>query len=167
MTIGAGKQAAKHDSLYFGTLTYANETTDAEGHKYMFRETYNAHVAARALASYLNDSLQGKKLFYLTADYSRGWSPEESLRTVTRTSDTRAHPGVRVTYPHPRGGDMRTALEAARDSGADVLMLVPFGDDMALALNAAQQMELKDKMTIIVPNLSQVSLMEGVIEPGP
>ncbi|MCB2387653.1 substrate-binding protein [Thalassolituus alkanivorans] len=170
VAIAAGKQAAKHDLLYFGTLTYANETTGAEGHKHMFRETYNAHMAAKALASYLNDSLQGKKLFYLTADYSWGWSTEESLRTFTKTTDTSAHPSVRVTYPRPRDGDMRTALEAARDSGADVLMLVQFGDDMALALHAAQQMGLKDKMTIIVPNLTLgmaksagSGIMEGVI----
>ncbi|WP_430460653.1 ABC transporter substrate-binding protein [Thalassolituus sp. LLYu03] len=170
VAIAAGKEAAKHDLLYFGTLTYANETTGADGHKHMFRETYNAHMAAKALAAYLNDSLKGKKLFYLTADYSWGWSTEASLREFTGSLDKTAHPGLLTTYPRPRESDFRDALVEAEKSGADVLMLVQFGDDMAMALKVAHAMGLKDKMTIIVPNLTLgmaksagSGIMEGVI----
>jgi len=170
VAIAAGKEAAKHDLIYFGTLTYANETTGTEAHRYMFRETYNAHMAAKALAAYLNDSLKGKKLFYLTADYSWGWSTEKSLREFTGTEDTAKHPGVTTTYPRPRDADFRDALQKARDSGADVLMLVQFGDDMAMALKLAHSLGIKDSMTIIVPNLTLgmaksagSGIMEGVI----
>lgn len=170
VAIAASKEAAKHDLLYFGTLTYANETTGADGHAYMFRETYNAHMAAKALAAYLNDSLKGKKLFYITADYSWGWSTEASLREFTNTGDKMAHPGVLTTYPRPREVDFKDALLQAQASGADVLMLVQFGDDMAMALQVAHTLGLKDKMTIIVPNLTLgmaksagSGIMEGVI----
>ncbi len=170
VAIAAGQEAAKHNLLYFGTLTYANETTGAQGHKYMFRETYNAHMAAKALAAYLNESLKDKKLFYITADYSWGWSTEDSLRAFTNTEDKGVHPGVLTAYPRPRDSDFKDALQQAEASGADVLMLVQFGDDMAMALKVAQQMGLKDKMTIIVPNLTLgmarsagSGIMEGVI----
>jgi len=154
VAIAAGKEAAKHDRLYFGTLTYANETTDEEGHRHMFRETYNAWMAAKALAFYLTPSLTDKKVFYMTADYSWGHSTESSMRTFTNTLNHEEHPGVLVPFPRPRQSDLEGALEAARDSGADVLMMVQFGDDMATALKLAFKMGLKEKMQIVVPNLT-------------
>lgn len=170
VAVAAGKEAARQNLLYFGTLTYANETTGADGHRHMFRETYNAHMAAKALAAYLNDQLQGKKLFYMTADYNWGWSTEQSLRTFTNTTDILKHPGTLVAYPRPRENDMRSALDEAVKSGADVLVLIQFGDDMALALRTVHSMGLKDRMTIIVPNLTLAmaktagsGIMEGVI----
>lgn len=102
VAVAAGKQAAKHKRIYFGTLTYANGTTGVEGHRHMFRESYNAWMAAKALARYLKDELQGKRLFYLTADYNWGHSTEASLRNFTGTENTEQHPGVRTHYPRPR-----------------------------------------------------------------
>ena len=170
VAIAAGKAAAKRDLLYFGTLTYANGTTGVEGHKHMFRESYNAWMASKALGRYLSDQLQGKKLFYITADYSWGWSTEESLRRFTGSMDNNEHPGMKVTFPRPRESDFSAALEAAKASGAEVLMLVQFGDDMALALRLAQRMELQKQMQIIVPSLTLgmakiagAGIMEGVI----
>lgn len=170
VAIAAGKEAAKRDLIYFGTLTYANGTTGVEGQKYMFRESYNAWMASKALGQYLSDELKDKKLFYITADYSWGWSTEESLRTFTNTTDLKQHEGVTVRFPRPRESDFTAALEAAEASGADVLMLIQFGDDMARALRLAHRKGLKDKMTIIVPNLTLgmakaagSGIMEGVI----
>jgi ABC-type branched-subunit amino acid transport system substrate-binding protein len=154
VAIAAGKEAARQGLIYFGTLTYANETTDEEGQRYMFRETYNAWMAAKALAFYLNQSLAGKKVFYLTADYSWGHSTESSLRNFTNTKDENMHPGVLVPFPRPKQSDIENALTAAERSGADVLMMIQFGDDMATALNLAYRMGLKEKMTIVVPNLT-------------
>ncbi|MDO6680815.1 ABC transporter substrate-binding protein [Oceanobacter sp. 5_MG-2023] len=167
VAIAAGKEAARQGLIYFGTLTYANETTDEEGHRYMFRETYNAWMAAKALAFYLNQSLAGKKVFYLTADYSWGHSTEGSLRTFTNTQDKNKYPGVLVPFPRPKQADIESALEAAERANADVLMLVQFGDDMASTLKAAYRMGLKDKMTIVVPNLTlgmAISAGAGILE---
>jgi branched-chain amino acid transport system substrate-binding protein len=152
--IAAGKEAARQKLLYFGTLTYANETTDEEGHRYIFRETYNAWMAAKTLAFYLNQNLAGKKVFYITADYSWGNSTESSLRNFTNTQDDIMHPVVKVPFPRPKSTDLENALVAAERSNADVLMLIQFGEDMATALNMAYKMGLKDKMTIVVPNLT-------------
>lgn len=170
VAIAAGKEAAKRDLIYFGTLTYANGTTGKEGQKYMFRETYNAWMASKALGQYLSAELKDKKLFYITADYSWGWSTEESLRSFTNSTDLKKHEGVSVRFPRPRESDFTEALKAAVDSGADALMLIQFGDDMARALRLAHRMGIKKKMTIIVPNLTLgmakaagAGIMEGVI----
>lgn len=170
VAIAAGKQAAQHERIYFGTLTYANGTTGINGHRHMFRESYNAWMAAKALAQYLKHELNGKRLFYLTADYNWGHSTEASLRNFTGTDDTTQHPGVRTQYPRPRASHFQQALQQAKDSGAEVLMLVQFGDDMVKALNEIERMGLKDSMTIVVPNLTHgmarragASIMQGVI----
>lgn len=154
VAIAAGKEAANHNLIYFGTLTYANEVTDEEAHKYMFRESYNAWMAAKALSFYLNQSLAGKKLFYVTADYSWGHSTEASLRKFTNTEDPYIHGSVKVPFPRPRPADIDYALQQANASGADVLILIQFGEDMAAALAQSFRLGLKDKMQIVVPNLT-------------
>ncbi|MBM95815.1 MAG: branched-chain amino acid ABC transporter substrate-binding protein [Oceanospirillaceae bacterium] len=174
VAIAAGKEAKKHDLLYFGTLTYANATTGKEGHTHMFRETYNAWMTAKALAFYLNQDLQGKKIFYITADYSWGHSTEASLRNFTNTQDEVMHPNAVVKFPRPRQADLEAALIKARDAEADVLMLIQFGDDMATALEIAYKMGLRDKMQIVVPNLTLgmaksagAGLLEGIVSTVP
>lgn len=42
VAVAAGQRARDRDLLYFGTLTYSNDTTGKDGHRYMFRECYNA-----------------------------------------------------------------------------------------------------------------------------
>ena len=152
--LAAGAEAARQNLPFIAVQGYDNSLTGAQAQRHFFRETYNAYMAAKALAAYLNDGLQGKKLFYMTADYGWGHSVEESLRRFTGTADQNLHPGVTVTYPRPRYGDFEAALQQAASSGADVLILIQFGEDMASALEMATRMGLKDKMTIVVPNLT-------------
>lgn len=152
--LAAGQEAARQNKLFIAAMGYANNLTNEAGQRYFFRETYNAHMAAKALSLYLNDQLQGKKVFYLTANYAWGWSVEESMRAYTHTSDSNRHPGVLVTYPRPRRSDFDDALNQAEASGADVLVLIQFGEDMATALDLATRKGLKKKMTIVVPNLT-------------
>ena len=51
--IAAGKRAREHSLLYFGTLTYSNDTTGKDGHRYLFRECNSAWMSARVLGQYL------------------------------------------------------------------------------------------------------------------
>lgn len=170
VAIAAGKQAAKHKVIYFGTLTYANETTGSQGHRYMFREPYSAWMAAKAIAGYLNNGLAGKKFHYITADYSWGNSTESSLRHFTKTDDTSVHQVSKIPFPKPRQGDLEKGLDEAAKAGAEVLIVIQFGEDLATALQLIHNRGLQDKMTIIAPSLTldiarstgAVS-MEGVI----
>ena len=174
VAIASGKAARDRDRLYFGTLTYSNATTGSEGHGHMFREPYNAWMTAKALSQYLKRNHAGEKYFYITADYTWGWSVEESVRKFSETEDASTHPGVKTPFPRGLISDFREALEKAAASDAKVLMLVLFGDDMVRALNVAYEMGLKDKVQIVVPNLTlgmarQVgpTIMEGIVGGAP
>lgn len=174
VAIASGKAARERDRLYFGTLTYSNATTGSEGHSHMFREPYNAWMAAKALSSYLNQNHAGDDYFYITADYTWGWSVEESVRQFSNTQDTEQHPGVKTPFPRALITDFRNALEQAAASDAKVLMLVLFGDDMVRALQVAYEMGLTKRMQVVVSNLTlgmarQVgsTMMEGVIGGAP
>lgn len=170
VAIAASQEAKRHNLLYFGTLTYSNDTTGKDGHTHMFRESNSAWMAAKALAHYLNKQHSGAKYFYITADYTWGWSTEKSMRQFTYTTDSNTHPSVLMKFPAPSFGDFRAALAQAEQSGATVLVLSQFGGDMANALKIASQMGLKKKMQIVVPSLTLAmaeqagaSAMQGVI----
>ncbi|KPP98989.1 substrate-binding protein [Marinobacter sp. HL-58] len=174
VAIESGKAARDRDRIYFGTLTYSNATTGAAGHKHMFREPYNAWMTAKVLSKYLNTEHANDDYFYITADYTWGWSVEESVRKFTNTDDTDTHKGVKTPFPRALITDFRKALEEAEKSDAKVLMMVLFGDDMVRALNVAYEMGLTKKMQVVVPNLTlgmarQVgpTIMEGVVGGSP
>ena len=170
VAIASGKAARDRNRIYFGTLTYSNATTGSEGHTHMFREPYNAWMSSKALSRYLKQNHSGDDYFYVTADYTWGWSVEESLRRFTETEDTDAHQGVKTPFPRALISDFRKALEQAAASDAKVLVLVLFGDDMVRALDVAYDMGLTDKMQIVVPNLTLsmaaqegATVMEGIV----
>jgi len=154
VAIAASEEAKRHNTLYFGTLTYSNATTGKKGHTHMFRESNNAWMAAKALSKYLNTNHKDANYYYVTADYTWGWSTADSMRQFTNTQDTTKHPQTLVKFPDPSLRELRTALENASKSGASVLILSQFGIDMSRALKIALQMNLKEKMTIIVPSLT-------------
>lgn len=154
VAIAAGKEAKNHDLIYFGTLTYSNATTGKDGHSHMFRESTNAWMSAKVLSSHLNTHYSGKRFFYITANYTWGWSTESSLREFTKTSDTEAHQTVLTPFPNPGIFNLHQALLAAKEAKPDVLVLVQFGKDMATALQKATSMGLKKDMLIVVPSMT-------------
>jgi len=174
VAIASGKAARDRNRIYFGTLTYSNATTGSEGHRFMFREPYNAWMTAKALGDYLNQNHANDDYFYITSDYTWGWSVEESVRQFSNTQDTERHPGVKTPFPRALITDFRKALEQAAESDAKVLMMVLFGDDMVRALQVAYEMGLTKRMQVVVPNLTlgmvrQVgpTIMEGVVGGAP
>ncbi|MBU3915817.1 substrate-binding protein, partial [bacterium] len=170
VAIAAGKVAQKRGKLFFGTLTYSTETTGEEGHKNIFRECYDAWMGAKAISSYLNKRFHGKKYFYITADYTWGHTTEASVRTFTNTQDTKMYKGIKTPFPEATDKDFVKALNFAKMIKPDVLVLVLFGKDMSNAIRIATSMGLKNKMQIVVPNLTLgmaegggPKVMEGVI----
>src|SRR5690606_16251585 len=174
VAISAGKRARERGLLYFGTITYSNDTTGRDGHRYMFRESTSAWMSARVLGQYLNKTMPGKNYFYITADYTWGHTSESSLRQATNTMDQSKHPGVKTPFPNARLSDFRQALKQAEQSGADVLALVLYGEDMVRAMRIADELGLNKKMQIAVPNLSTTmvesagpDIMRGVLGSEP
>lgn len=174
VAIAASKRAKERGVLYFGTLTYSNDTTGKNGHRYMFRECNNAWMSAQVLGQYLNQNLPGKRYFYITSDYTWGHTSESSLRQATGTTDQSKHPGVKTAFPGARLSDYRSALLQAANNNTEVLVLVLFGEDMVRAMRIADELGLSKKMQIAVPNLTQgmvelagPDIMRGVLGTEP
>lgn len=124
-------------------------------------------MAARVLSDYLKKNYGGKKYFYITADYTWGWTTEDAFRKFTDTTDKDLHKGILTKLGSQ---DFKSVLTIAKEGKADVLVLVLFGHDMEIAAKQAYEMGLKNSMQIIVPNLTLAmaegagpEAMEGVI----
>jgi ABC-type branched-subunit amino acid transport system substrate-binding protein len=119
------------------------------------------------LSEYLKKNFAGQKYFYITANYTWGWTTESVLRNFTNTKDTVVHPEVLTELG---AKDFKDALKEAKESKATVLVLSLFGRDMEIAVRQADEMGLKNRMQIIVPSLNDdmaqgagPEAMEGVI----
>lgn len=159
VAIAASEQARRHGLLYFGTLTYSNDTTGKDGHSHMFRECYSAWMAARVLGEYLKKEMPGKRYFYITADYTWGQTTEASMREFTGTTDMQEHGAVKVPFPGARYREISAAVDAAAKSGAEVIVMVLFGEQMVQGMTLAEKQGLTQRAQIIVPNLT-LSMVE-------
>jgi branched-chain amino acid transport system substrate-binding protein len=170
VAIAAGKVCKEKGRIFFGTLTYSTETTGEEGHRYIFRECYDAWMGAKVLSSYMKEKFAGKKYFYVTADYTWGRTTEASVRKFSGTEDKSAHKGMLTPFPTATEEDFKKAISVAKMVKPDVLVLVLFGKDMTTAVRVATTMGLKKDMQIVVPNITLgmaegggAKVMEGVI----
>lgn len=170
VAIAAGKVCNAKNVPFFGTLTYSTATTGKAGLKTTFRECSDSLMAANAIGDYLKKNFAGKKYFYVTADYTWGWTTEESVRKLTDTTDTSVHKMTKTPFPGATEKDFKKALSLAKIVKPDVLVLVLFGKDMSTAVRIATSMGMKGSMQIIVPNLTLgmadgagPKVMEGVV----
>ncbi len=154
VAIAAGEIAQQKGVPFFGTLTYSTDTTGKDGHRFTFRECYDSWMGAKVLAKVLKRDFAGKKYFYITADYTWGWTTEDALRRLTGTADASVHRGVKTPFPTAAAKDFKAALDQAVAAKPDVLVLVLFGTDMVNTINMANGMGLKKSMQLVVPNLT-------------
>lgn len=171
VAIATGDVALQKDRLFFATLSYSTETTGEYGHRHIFRECFDAYFAGKVMADYLNKNFKGRKYFYITANYTWGWTTESVLRSFTNTKDTVTYPEVLTELG---ANDFKAALLEAKAGGAEVLVLSLFGRDMEIAVKQAAELGLKSKMQIIVPQMNEdmaqgagPEAMEGIIGATP
>jgi branched-chain amino acid transport system substrate-binding protein len=137
--------------LFMATLTYSNDTTGKDAHRHTFRETYNAWMSAVALGRYLKKNFPNKKYFYVTSDYTWGWTTRDSMKKFTGSE---AATDVLIKLGTPIDSPLyRDAVRKAIDEKAEVIVLVLFGRDMMAGVQACTELGVKDKMQIVVPNL--------------
>lgn len=154
VAIAASAEAAKYKVPYIAVLSYANETTGTKGHKYVFRESHNAWMTSKALAHYLKAEMEGKKFYYITANYSWGHSSESSMREFTKTDDASKHLGSLVTFPGPSKNELKKAFDDFIASGAEVLVVSLTGDDLTKAMHIATKGNILDDKVFVIPALS-------------
>ena len=165
VVIAGGKVARSRGKLYFGTITVSNATTGTAGHKYMFREYYNAWMIGKSLSSYLlKEKLSSKKFFYITADYTTGRTLETSIRTFSMTTNKKRHKNFYTPFPGATYQDFSNAMAMAKAVKPQVLVLLLFGNDVVRILNMLNETGLKKQFqAILVPTID----LSGAITAGP
>jgi len=146
--------------MFMAGLTHSNDTTGKDKKRYGFRHFFNAYMSGAALAPVLSQEYGNDRVAYhLTADYTWGWTQEESIKNATEALGWKTQAAVRT----PVGaGDFSQYLTPVLNSGADVLILNHYGADMVNSLTQAVQFGLLDKQVngkqfqIVVPLFSRL-----------
>ncbi len=141
-------------------LSHSNDTTMKDRRRYGFRHFFNAYMSGQALAPILAQEMgKDRRAYHLTADYTWGWTQEESMKNATEALGWKTVKAVRT----PLGaGDFSQYITPVLNSGADVLILNHYGKDMVNSLRQAVQFGLRDKMVngkkfeIVVPLYSRL-----------
>ncbi|WP_022728832.1 substrate-binding protein [Fodinicurvata sediminis] len=146
--------------IFMAGLTHSNDTTGKDKRRYGFRHFFNAYMSGQALAPILEDEYgNDRKAYHLTADYTWGWTQEESIRDATENIGWETVETVKT----PVGaGDFSQYLTPVQDSDADVLILNHYGNDMVNSLTQAVQFGMKERVAngkdfaIVVPLYSRL-----------
>ncbi|WP_417830905.1 substrate-binding protein [Terasakiella sp.] len=146
--------------VFMAGLTHSNDTTGKDKRRYGFRHFFNAYMSGVALGPVLKEELgTDRRAYHLTADYTWGWTQEESIKNTTEGLGWETVATVKT----PVGaGDFSQYITPVLNSGADVLILNHYGKDMINSLTQSIQFGLKDKQVngkqfeIIVPLFSRL-----------
>jgi ABC-type branched-subunit amino acid transport system substrate-binding protein len=146
--------------VFMAGLTHSNDTTGKDKRRYGFRHFFNAYMSGAALGPVLEKEMgKERRAYHLTADYTWGWTQEESIKNTTEALGWETVAAVRT----PVGaGDFSQYITPVLNSGADVLILNHYGKDMINSLTQAVQFGLRDKQVngknfeIIVPLFSRL-----------
>lgn len=146
--------------IFMAGLTHSNDTTGKDKKANGFRHFFNAYMSGAALAPVLAARYGAdRKAYHLTADYTWGWTQEESIVAATEALGWETVNKVRT----PLGaGDFSSYITPVLQTDADVLVLNHYGGDMVNSLTNAVQFGLRDKMVnnknfeIVVPLFSRL-----------
>lgn len=146
--------------IFMAGLTHSNDTTGKDKRRYGFRHFFNAYQSGIGLApAIVNAYGADRRAYHLTADYTWGWTQEESMKAATEALGWQTVEAVRT----PLGaGDFSQFLTPVLNSGADVLILNHYGNDMVNSLTQAVQFGMRDRQVdgrnfeIVVPLFSEL-----------
>ena len=146
--------------IFMAGLTHSNDTTGKDKKRYGFRHFFNAYQSGVALGPVLKEEYgTDRRAYHLTADYTWGWTQEESIKNTTEGLGWETVATVRT----PVGaGDFSQYITPVLNSGADVLILNHYGKDMVNSLTQAVAFGLRDKQVngkqfeVVVPLYSRL-----------
>ncbi|MHB8885858.1 MAG: substrate-binding protein [Methylovirgula sp.] len=147
--VANNKIADREKVIYLPGISGSNDTTGKDCVRYSFRECFYGQTAAAATAPVLIKTLgKGKKVAYLTPDYTYGHTVQKSMEDYLKKGGwTTATDQV-----SPLGTtDFSSYLLNVANSGADVVVNINFGRDAVLSTKQAKQFGILDKMTLMVP----------------
>src|SRR5690606_27113945 len=83
--------------IFMSALTHSNDTTGKDKKRYGFRHFFNAYQSGVALGPVLGQEYGGDRVAYhLTADYTWGWTQEESMIAATEALGWQTQTAVRT-----------------------------------------------------------------------
>lgn len=146
--------------IFMAGLTHSNDTTGKDRKANGFRHFFNAYMSAAALAPVLS-KLYGddRQAYHLTADYTWGWTQQESIQAATEGLGWKTVNNVLTPLATT---DFSSYIAPVLNSGADVLVLNHYGGNMVNSLTSAVQFGLRDKQVngknfeIVVPLYSEL-----------
>ncbi|ETX26711.1 substrate-binding protein [Roseivivax isoporae] len=146
--------------IFMAGLTHSNDTTGKDKKANGFRHFFNAYMSAAALAPVL-ESLYGtdRKAYHLTADYTWGWTQQESIQAATEALGWETVQNVLTPLA---ATDFSSYIAPVLQSGADVLVLNHYGGNMVNSLTNAVQFGLREaeangkQFEIVVPLYSEL-----------
>ena len=146
--------------IFMAGLTHSNDTTGKDRKANGFRHFFNAYMSAAALAPVLKSEYGAdRRAYHLTADYTWGWSQQESIAAATEAMGWETVNNVLTPLA---ATDFSSYITPVLNSGADVLVLNHYGGNMVNSLTNAIQFGLRDKMVngkqfeIVVPLYSEL-----------
>ncbi len=146
--------------IFMAGLTHSNDTTGKDKKANGFRHFFNGYMSAAALAPVL-EKMYGsdRKAYHLTADYTWGWTQQESIAAAT---EAKGWTTVKNVLTPLATTDFSSYVAPVLNSGADVLVLNHYGGNMVNSLTSAVQFGLRDKQVngknfeIVVPLYSRL-----------
>jgi len=146
--------------IFMAGLTHSNDTTGKDRKANGFRHFFNGYMSGAALGPVLNNVYgSDRRAYHLTADYTWGWTQQESIQQATEAIGWETANNVLT----PVGaGDFSSYITPVLQSGADVLILNHYGGDMINSLTQAVQFGLRDRevngkdFAIVVPLYSEL-----------
>ena len=146
--------------IFMAGLTHSNDTTGKDKRANGFRHFFNGYMSGAALAPVLEE-IYGKdrKAYHLTADYTWGWTQQESIAQATEAKGWETVNNVLTPLATT---DFSSYVAPVLNSGADVLVLNHYGGNMVNSLTSAVQFGLRDKevngknFEIVVPLYSRL-----------
>ncbi|KJS10936.1 MAG: branched-chain amino acid ABC transporter substrate-binding protein [Hoeflea sp. BRH_c9] len=146
--------------IFMAGLTHSNDTTGKDKKRNGFRHFFNAYMSGEALAPVLAKAYGAdRRAYHLTADYTWGWTQQESIAAATEKLGWETVNNVLTPLA---ATDFSSYIAPVLNSGADVLILNHYGGNMVNSLTNAVQFGLRDKMVngkqfeIIVPLYSEL-----------
>lgn len=146
--------------IFMAGLTHSNDTTGKDKKANGFRHFFNGYMSGAALAPVLKNAYgSDRNAYHLTADYTWGWTQQESIAAATEAMGWNTVNNVLTPLA---ATDFSSYIAPVLNSGADVLVLNHYGGNMVNSLTNAVQFGLRDKVIdnknfeIVVPLYSRL-----------
>lgn len=149
VAVALNKLAQREKVLFVCGISGSNDTTGKDCVRYGVRQNFFGQTAAAAIAPVLVKAFgKGKKVAYMTPDYTYGHTVTKSMQDNTKDAGW-----TTVTNQiSPLGApDFSSYLLNVANSGADILVNVNWGHDAVLSIQQAKQFGVLDKMKLVVP----------------